>query len=347
MVFAACLHWCRTHTPHAHVANLIIVRHLYAERLDMPNYGIIDLGSNTVRMCIYEVYNNKQLEYRKKKDFRTLINHKVMAGLAAHVIDSQMTEQGIKHAIDVLSNHLRRAEYFACERLDIFATAVLRNCSNSREAILQIERSIGRDIHLLSCADEAHLGFVGALSENNLEEGTLIDIGGGSTEITRITAGQDFDNISIGQGSLSSYADFVSSILPTAKEAQRIVNAFEKKRVEAVVDHNAYRHSQFYGVGGSVRAAAKLLAEIKRSERPRCLSFQDLELIARLYQQDPSTLAHLAVKATPDRVHTLIPGCLIMHHLMQEFDAKQIQICGGGVREGYLIERILKGSAKR
>ena len=116
----------------------------------MPNYGIIDLGSNTVRMCIYEVRNSKQTEYRKKKDFRTIINHKIMAGLAAHVEDGLMTAQGIDHAVSVLSGHLRRAEYFNCKRLDIFATAVLRNCDNSHEAVRLIERRIGHDIRILS-----------------------------------------------------------------------------------------------------------------------------------------------------------------------------------------------------
>lgn len=314
----------------------------------MPNYGIIDLGSNTVRMCIYEVRNSKQLEYRKKKDFRTIINHKVMAGLAAHVVDGEMTDQGIEHAVSVLSGHLRRAEYFDCKRLDIFATAVLRNCENSHEAVRVIERRIGHDIRLLSSADEAHLGFVGAMSADALGTGTLIDIGGGSTELTCVRDGKDSNNVSIGQGSLSSYANFVASVLPTAREARAIVESFDEKFEETVrKNRNRYENAQFYGVGGAVRAASKMIAEVKRSARPTDLTPADLDQIVTLSCEDPGAFAHLAVKATPDRVHTLLPGCLILRRVLEEFGAESLHVCGGGVREGYLIERILKGVPKQ
>lgn len=313
----------------------------------MPNYGIIDLGSNTVRMCIYDVRNSKQTEFRKKKDFRTLINHKIMAGLAAHVENGRMTEQGIDHAVSVLSGHLRRAEYFDCKRLDIFATAVLRNCENSHEAVRLIERRIGHDIRMLSCADEAHLGFVGAMSDEPLGDGTLIDIGGGSTELTCIRDGKDSNNVSIGQGSLSSYANFVAMVLPTRKEARAILESFDEKLDETVGKiRERYCSKQFYGVGGAVRAAAKMLAEVDRTPRPQLITPDDLDRIVGLYRDDPGSFAHLAVKATPDRVHTLLPGCLILRLVLREFGAESVRVCGGGVREGYLIERILKGVAK-
>lgn len=313
----------------------------------MPNYGLIDLGSNTVRMCIYDVRNDKLQSYRKKKDFRSLINHKVMAGLAAYVEDGRMTELGIEHATNVLSAHLRRAAYFDCKRLDIFATAVLRNCTNSHEAVRLIERRIGHDIRVLSAADEAHLGFVGAMSDAPLCDGTLIDIGGGSTELTRIKDGKDSDNISIGAGSLSSFAGHVSSILPTQQEIDGIMEEFESEMAEAVKNPKAYRSRQFFGVGGTVRACAKMHAEMTGTMRAEDLTPAMLDEIVELYGKDHGTFAHLALKATPDRVHTLLPGCLILRRALAEFGAEELHICGGGVREGYLIERILKGEAKK
>lgn len=313
----------------------------------MPNYGIIDLGSNTVRMCIYDVKDDRLDAYRKKKDFRSLINHKAMAGLAAYVVDGVMTEEGIEHAVNALSGHLRRAAYFDCKRLDVFATAVLRNCRNSHEAVRLIERRIGHDVRVLSAADEAHLGFVGAMSDEVLGDGTLIDIGGGSTELTRIRDGADSDNISIGQGSLSSFAGHVSSILPTDKEMKSIVDSFERKMAMTVMDAKAYRSPCFFGVGGTVRAAAKMHAEMANTPRPEVLTPAMLDEIIDFYGRDPSSFAHLALRAVPDRVHTLLPGCLILRRVLKEYGAESLRICGGGVREGYLIERILKGEAKR
>ncbi|MEG0027034.1 MAG: exopolyphosphatase [Raoultibacter sp.] len=309
----------------------------------MPNYGIIDLGSNTVRSCIYEVKDDTRKTYRKKKDFQSLINHKIMAGLASHVIEGTMTAQGIDHAVSVLNGHLRRAEYFKCTRLDIFATAVLRNCTNSAEATAAIEARIRKPICLLSAADEAHLGFVGASSAAAIEEGTLVDIGGGSTELTRITKGRDFDNISIGQGSLSSFADGVRAILPTPQEADAITASFQQK-FDQSASSALYRHPRLFGVGGSVRAAAKMYAEITGTiNRPDTLLPAHVDEIIALYRKDPDAFGHLALKAVPDRINTLLPGCLLLKQIMYDCGTENLCICKGGVREGYLIERILQG----
>ena len=127
----------------------------------MPNYGVIDLGSNTIRLCVYEVKDDSKRAYARK-DFRTLLNNKVMAGLSAHVSGGVFTEAGVAHALDVLAGHAKRLRYFDCKRTDVFATAVLRNCANSADAVRAIEAGSGFSISLLSAEDEAHLGFVGA-----------------------------------------------------------------------------------------------------------------------------------------------------------------------------------------
>ena len=156
----------------------------------MSRYGIIDLGSNTIRLCIYEV-SCAAHEPLRKKDIDTLLNYKVMAGLASHVEKGAMTEEGVKRAIKTINAHLRRASHFNCDRIDIFATAVLRNCSNSHKATAAIEEGIGQRICILSNEEEAHLGYLGAKLDQDLEAGTMVDIGGGSTELTSIKGGFD------------------------------------------------------------------------------------------------------------------------------------------------------------
>ena len=310
----------------------------------MPNYGIIDLGSNTIRLCVYEVKDNSKRRYCRK-DFRTLLNNKVMAGLSAHVVEGVFTETGVAHALDVLAGHAKRLKYFDCERTDIFATAVLRNSKNSTEAVRAIERGSGFSISLLSAEDEAHLGFVGASCDRPIERGTLIDIGGGSTELTRIEDGSDYDNASLGQGSLSSFAAHVRGILPTQAEAEAIEEALEARL--APLDASRYRCDELYGIGGSVRAAAKAYAEIFGSgTRPETLARDDVDAIIEACFADPDSFAHTALKAAPDRIHTLVPGCLIIRRLLDDFGARSLSIRKKGVREGYLIERMLLDPAR-
>lgn len=307
----------------------------------MPNYAVIDLGSNTIRLVVYEVKDDRRKTYTNK-DFKSLINDKVMAGLSAFVTDDgAFTEDGVRRAVSVLKGHAKRARYFDCKRVDVFATAVLRNASNGAEAVAAIGRDTELPISLLSARDEAHLGFVGATCDREIERGTLVDIGGGSTELTRIEGGRDYDNVSLGQGSLSSYTSFVRAILPTPNEMDAVVGALYE-RLAALPDQDAYRADAIYGIGGSVRAAAKMHAQVSGEiVRPKSMTAAEIRAILDLCRTDACAFAHLALKASAERVHTLVPGCLILDTLMSDFRAGRLEICKYGVREGYLIERVL------
>ncbi len=306
----------------------------------MPNYGVIDLGSNTIRLVIFEVKDNTLQTYTNK-DFKSLLNDKVMAGLSAYVSQGIFSDAGIDKAVSVLKGHMKRAHYFKCVKLEVFATAVLRNAHNSAEAIARIEERTGLSLVLLSEEDEAHLGFVGATCDRYVEQGTLVDIGGGSTELTRIYNGSDFNNTSIGQGSLSSFKQHVHEILPTEEEMQSI--AFTLRSHLSQLPHLAtYRCNTLFGIGGSARAAAKMLQQMYDYKiRPKTITKQEIHEILNQCSKDPALFAHRALKASAERIHTLVPGCVILYTLLEELHATEVAICKYGVREGYLIDRIL------
>ena len=244
----------------------------------MPNYAVVDLGSNSIRLVVYDVKDAHKRTYTSK-DFKSLINDKVMAGLSAYVVDGAFTQDGIDRAISVLRGHAKRARYFNCEKMEVFATAVIRNASNCEEAVIAIEEGAELPISLLSAQDEAHLGFVGATCDRTVVQGTLVDIGGGSTELTRIEHDRDFDNASIGQGSLSSFAQHVRGILPTGAEMDAIAAAF-RERFAALPRPDAYRSEVLFGIGGSVRAAAKMHAQAAgATARPKTMTKKEIHAI--------------------------------------------------------------------
>ncbi len=308
----------------------------------MARYGVIDLGSNTIRLVIYDVKENGKRVF-SAKDFKRTVNEKEMAGLAAFVQDGVFTEAGIKRAVSVLKTHAKHAAYFDCKRVDVFATAVLRNAANCAEAVAAIEERTGLAITLLSERDEAHLGFVGAASGTKLERGTLIDIGGGSTELTRIEGGRDFDDVSIGQGSLSSFARYVRGIVPAPFEMDAIACSF-RSHLKELGEPERYRCEVLFGVGGSARAATKIIAQLKGLEsRPRTVSAEDLAGVLSACKDNPNAFGHAALKASAERVHTIVPGCVILDTLCKQLGAERLVVCKYGVREGYLIERMLDG----
>ncbi len=305
----------------------------------MARYGIIDLGSNTIRLCIYEV-NCAPHEPLRAKDISILLNYKAMAGLASHIKDGAMTKQGIRRAAKTINAHLQRAGHFSCERIDIFATAVLRNCTNSHEAAAEIEGAVGKRIAILSNEEEAHLGFLGASLSQNMQNGTLVDIGGGSTELTHIKDGLDLAKTSLPQGSLSSFANYVKGLLPTKEESNKIGASL--KSLAKGSNPNLYESAKLYGIGGSIRSAAKVYGDLcNEGNRFDFILPEHLDALLDLYAKDPDTFAHQALRTVPDRIHTFLPGCIIIRQVFDLCHADRLDICKYGVREGYLADRVL------
>ncbi len=310
----------------------------------MGKYGVIDLGSNTIRLIIYDVKDNT-LDVYSSKNFKRIVNEKEMAGLAAFVENGTFTNAGIERAASVLKTLAKHAGYFNCETLEVFATAVIRNASNCDEVAAELTARSGLAISVLSERDEAHLSFVGASCGKAMNAGTLMDIGGGSTELSRIEGGRDFDDISIGQGSLSSFATCVSGVIPTPDEMDSIAQSF-RKRLKRTDNLSAYKTDVLYGVGGSARAATKIVAQLRGSEtKPRQVSAEDIREVLAVCRAGSPTFAHAALKASAERVHTMVPGCIIINELMCALGANRLEVCKYGVREGYLIERVLKAKA--
>lgn len=308
----------------------------------MPRLGVIDLGSNSVRLVIYEAKKDPAAS----KPFRILVDEKKMAGLAAYVVDGTFTAAGIARAASILSDHLRIGRNLSCDRIDIFATAVLRNCANSAVAVAAIEEAVEHPICLLSAAEEAALGLAGASIGRELGCGTLVDIGGGSTELTalaedgrpRAAAG----GVSLPQGSVSSYARYVDLVLPTAAECRAIAEGL-RAQLEQLGNVDLYRNERFYGIGGSVRAIVKMQSQaLGIPAKPPLIERAAIDALFQLLEDDAGAFAHSAVKASPDRVHTLVPGMVIVRTLMEELGGREIVVCKYGIREGYLLERMLK-----
>lgn len=305
----------------------------------MARYGIIDLGSNTIRLCIYEV-SRAERRPLQRRDISILLNYKIMAGLASHVKDGLMTESGIKRAIKTINSHLKSASHFSCNRIDIFATAVLRNCENAIEATAAIEAGIGMRISTLSNEEEAHLGFLGAKLDRTMSEGTMVDIGGGSTELTHIADGLDLDKSSIPLGSLSSFAAHVQGLMPTLDELDAIREDFHSLVEE--VNAESFCAERLFGIGGSIRSAAKIYGDLcNDGDRFDYLLPEHLKAIFALYAEEPDSFAHNALRTVPDRIHTFLPGCAIIDEVFSITGASRLDICRYGVREGYLAERVL------
>lgn len=110
----------------------------------------------------------------------------------------------------------------------------------------------------------------------------------------------------------------------------------------ADLPETVFEHKELVGIGGAIRSAAKVYGDVFREgKRSSELLPQQLDEILAAYSRDPDAFMIKALQTIPDRIHTFIPGCVIIARVFALTGAHKLRIAKHGVREGFLIERIL------
>jgi len=270
-----------------------------------------------------------------------LFTSKQSAGLAGYVENGIMSKKGIKKTIDSLKSFLEIVNHFEVDKMFVFATAALRNVYNSESAVSEIENKTGLDIDVISGEQEAKLDFIGATKLLDLKEGILVDIGGGSTEVVTFKNQNIINAISFPLGSLNSYKMYVGEILPNKKEIKAIKNHLAKEL--SSLSEIGENYKVLCGVGGSIRAARKLNNWIyDMPSDNNVISSKDLKSMVKFLSKGSKEAIDTILQVSPDRIHTILPGMIILNEIVKKYGSEEIVVSDYGVREGYLFEKVLK-----
>lgn len=296
-------------------------------------YGIIDIGSNTVRLNIYKV---------KGKEFEVLVSKKEAVGLVQYVKKEIMSQEGIDRLAKCLNRFKEMIELLNLDGYSAFATASLRNIKNSKEVLDQIQSMCQISIDLLTGAQEGRISFHGAIYALKHDSGIYMDTGGGSSEIILYDHRQIGFVSSMPVGSLNLFNKYIKGLLPDKKEIKEIQERILKELKSCDGKKGILRSDDLAVTGGSMRAIRSLLVYLKWIDADAYeVESSLLNNLVKYLSENQNKTTHTFLKVKPDRVHTLFPGLLIIDAVAKFTKAKRIQISTNGVREGYLMERIL------
>lgn len=302
---------------------------------DIFRAAVVDIGSNTIKMTIYD-YNRRtrQLSERRRRT--------VNAGLIAYVQQGLLTEAGIRILVDAVRELKSVAAADHCNRVYPFATAGLRAAANARAVIEIVRRETGLSIDLISGDSEARLTFESLLPSlsPSVDSGLVIDMGGGSTEFVGFSDRRAQRNVSLRLGALVIYNKFVTNILPTPREANKI-----RSYVCAKLANHAWTHefgSVLYINGGTGRTLARLHALQRGSESvlPYAIPLKDMETLMDQITSMDKDVKQLLVKEVSSRIHTFPAGLAALLGIMDYTGADRVVITTASIREGYLQRRL-------
>ena len=289
--------------------------------------AIIDIGSNSIRLVVYQ--GPERLP-------AILFNEKVMAGLGRGLADRGAIEQsGMEVAKAALKRFAAVTREMGVASLRTVATAAVRDASNGRE-LIEAAHAIGLSIELLSGEQEARGAGNGVLSAIPDADGIVGDLGGGSLELVRVRNGQVEDCASFPLGTLRIAGMRAKSGKQFEQSVKRVIqNAGWEGRGDKL---------PFYLVGGSWRALARVDMELSAYSLPIIHQYgMSLERIAKLGR----TIAHLGkprLRAIPGlssaRAAALGDATALLNLVLALMGSSGAVVSAFGLREGLLFDSL-------
>lgn len=300
---------------------------LMAERI-----GVIDLGSNSLRLVIFE---------RLGAAVFPLFNEKVMCGLARGIASTgRLNPEGIGLALVNLRRFVAFARAIAVDHFAVLATAAVRDASDGTAFAAEVERQCRVKVNIVDGAEEARLSAAGVLAGIPDADGTVADLGGGSVELVRVgldapgamagTAGQIGEGISLPLGPLR--------LAELGNRAKGLPETVERALAGASV-LGAARGKKLYLVGGAARAIARLHMEhtqyplhvIHRYTISRREAEGFLDLVGRLSRKSLERITTISRK----RLDVVPLAAVVLRKLITLSAPQSVVFSALGLREGY------------
>ncbi len=298
-------------------------------RLDHgPPLAVIDIGSNSVRLVVYEALTRSPT---------ALFNEKALCGLGREVqTTGLLAPAAVDQALSALKRYRALCTTMGVKRVLAIATAACRDAKNGGAFIKLAERIIRTDIEILSGAQEAELTALGVISGVHVADGVVGDLGGGSLELVDVHGTRVKRGLTRPLGGLA-LADISAKSLKKAEK-------FVKKTLGALPVVRACEGRTFYAVGGTWRALARL--HMWQTGYPLHVMHgyavpadEALEFARLVHRVDPETLSNIEVVANARR--PLLPyAALVMEHVLRIGKPQQVVFSALGVREGLLYSML-------
>jgi len=290
--------------------------------------AIIDIGSNSVRLVVYENLARAPAQ---------VFNEKEMAGLGRQVASTgRLAVDAMAKAISALVRFRILCEAMHVGSIRVIATAAARYASNGPEFIARAEEAIGQPIELISGDREAILSGLGVVSGFDNPDGVVGDLGGGSLELISISGGEVGEGASVPLGGLA--------LLDRSKGSLKAAEKIVKDELDKLPQLAAMKGRDFYAVGGTWRALATL--HQRQSRYPLnvmhgyTIPARDIADFARLVERADAVVLDAIDAVSSARRPLLAYGALVLDELIKRGKPRSVIVSAQGVREGLLHEQL-------
>ena len=300
----------------------------------VPPLAVVDIGSNSVRLVVYE---------GGRRSPATLYNEKEICGLGRFLaLDGRLDDASMASALAALARFRILAGNMGVGSVDAVATAAVREAANGAAFLAEAQAALGAPIKVLSGAQEADMAARGVLFGMPRADGVVGDLGGGSLELVDVVGGK------VGRGETTPLGALRLSVMA---DDRCVLTRHIDDTLAGVGILPRLAGRALYAVGGTWRALARLHME-KAGYPLRLIEGYTLEagqvqtLAREVSRAAPETLNAFDT-ISPSRLKTLPFGALLFDRLITIAKPAHIVFSAHGLRDGVVLSHLSRDIAAR
>ncbi|MFT4090724.1 MAG: Ppx/GppA family phosphatase [Asticcacaulis sp.] len=295
--------------------------------------GVIDIGSNSVRLVIYRI---------EGRSIWPVYNEKVLAGLGKNLfVTGKLNPAGCEETLIALRRFRAIVDSYSLSHVHTVATAAIREAEDGPDFTRQIEQQSGFKVRVLSGTEEAYYSALGVVCGHNEAKGIVGDLGGSSLELLALEGVDAFRGITLPLGPFALGSPKALDIDKTRAEIIEILTPYKAR----------FSHREFHAVGGAWRNLAVIwmqqanypLQIVQQFELP---AREVINICALIASQSPSSLEKIR-GVTKRRMENLSYAALVLQCLIEICDFETIVFSANGLREGLLFDSLAVDLQKR
>ena len=290
--------------------------------------AVVDIGSNTIRMVVYDTPNRLPVPIFNEKSPCQLGQ-----GLAT---TGRLNPVGVECAMKSLARFVSLSASMGVERMDLLATAAVRDASDGPEFVEHVELTLGVQIKIPTGPEEAQLAALGLLSGIPDADGVLADMGGGSVDLIELNRGDFGRTFSLPIGHLR----LPKAVQGDLKKAKGIVQK-DLKQLPWLAEG---KDRNLFAIGGAWRALARVF--IEQTEYPLHVidgftlrNAEALKMCRLIENLSSSTLLGIT-GITKSRAQALPVCAMILGAMLEQTMVKEVIFSGFSMREGHLLKML-------
>ncbi len=301
-------------------------------------YGVIDIGSTTLRLSLYK-YDNQQLTQ--------IFNKRIFTKLNEDVTNNCLNADGMDAIIQGIKQYLEEMSVIPNVKVLCFAGAFIHELDNYETIAAEIYNRLLLHVDVLASKAEVKYAYSGFRKNKgfDLNKGLLVGVGGTSTLLIYFENDQVKHSASLALGSIKEIKNLFKGIIPNSVEAANIFRKINNE-LNQLSWWKDVQVDCLYSVGGNGRAVARIhktMYKTKQNVEEYVVPTEDIEaIIANLIGMQDKAVLYLN-EVVPGRINSFLPSALILDAIAKSTKAKEFKTARYGLREGYLLSHDLAG----